>query len=123
MARKFANGLLVFILLLTTTGVTFHYHYCGNNLMSFSVFQAPAPCCEHPENCCHDNTEIFQLKNDYLTSADQFDISVNSLILPLVTGRIETIQAVGENIHQRFPEESPPPTVSRRLSKLQQYLI
>ncbi|HBB91686.1 MAG: hypothetical protein A2X22_04035 [Bacteroidetes bacterium GWF2_49_14] len=124
MVKKITNGLLVFILLLTTTGVTFHYHYCGNTLMAFSVFHTPKPCCEHPEDCCHDNATTFQLKNDFLSSANQVDFSVTSLDLPMVaTCRVETIQAVDEIIRQKFPEESPPPTVSQRLSKLQQYLI
>jgi hypothetical protein len=122
MAKKIANGFLVFILLLTTTGVTFHYHYCGDTLMSFSMFHTPKPCCEHPDNCCHNKETTFQLKKDYVFSVDQPDLTVAGIDLPLSTSLIEDIQPVKVDL-KKLPEESPPPKVNLRLAKLQRLLI
>lgn len=122
MVRKLVNSILILVLLLTTTGITYHYHYCGNTLMAFSVMHTPKPCCEHPEDCCRDRSTHFQLKNDFLFSFDFPDLSISGIELPVILGDIE------ENLPdivvlQPFPEESPPPTVSMRLARLQQYLI
>jgi len=122
MVKKLANSVLVFILLLTTTGVTFHYHYCGNTLMAFSVLHTPKACCEHPENCCHDQATTFQLKNDYVFSVDQPDLSVTIIDVPLVTCLIDHIQPIKVD-QKKLPEESPPPKVNLRLAKLQRLLI
>lgn len=122
MVRKIANGFLIFILLLTTTGVIYHYHYCGNTLMSFSVLRTPKPCCEHPENCCHDKATTYQLRVDYDVSVDQPDFSVSQTDLPAVICHIYDIQVAAID-PEEFPEALPPPTVSMRLAKLQQFLF
>jgi len=113
---------LVLVLLLTTTGITYHYHYCCDTLVKFSILHTPKPCCEHPKDCCSDKAVTFQIKTDYLFVADYPDLSVSGIELPIVTTDFEDIQPV-EVYLQKFPEESPPPPVSLRLAMLQQYLI
>ena len=122
MIRKIANSVLVLVLLLTTTGVTYHYHYCFDTLVSFSILHTPKPCCENPKDCCSDKAVTYQFKSDYLFAADYLDLSVSGIELPLVTTYFEDIQPV-EVDPQQFPEEPPPPTVSLRLARLQQYLL
>jgi len=122
MLRRIANGVLVFVLLLTTTGITYHYHYCGNTLMSFSMLHTPKPCCEHPEDCCRDRATTFQLKNDYLFTAEQADFHIVIADLPAITEPIIIVKPVAGTC-RHHADESPPPTVSLRLSRLQQYLI
>jgi len=122
MIRKIANSVLVLVLLLTTTGFTYHYHYCCDTLVKFSILHTPKPCCEHPEDCCSDKAVTYQMKTDYLFTADYLDLSVSGIELPLITTDFEVIQPLEVNL-QKFPEESPPPTLSLRLARLQQYLI
>jgi hypothetical protein len=122
MIRKIVNTVLVLVLLITTTGVTYHYHYCGNTLMKFSVFHTPKPCCEHPENCCRDRSEHFQLKNDYLFSIELPDLAVSGIDLPLLPMSIQLLIQVTEILPVK-PDESPPPLLNLRLALLQQYLI
>lgn len=122
MIRKSFNIVFVIVLLLTTSGVTYHYHYCCNTLMAFSVFHAPEPCCEHPEDCCSDKAVTFQLKNDYLFGTDFIDLAADPIELPLATTNFACIQPI-EAVRPVIPEESPPPRPGLRLALLQQFLI
>jgi len=122
MIRKILNGILVFILLATTTGITFHYHYCCDILIKFSVIQAPKPCCEHPEDCCRDKAVTFKLKTDYLFVSDIPDFSVSGIDLPAITSLYIEDQPSGL-YSLKMPEESPPPLIGLRLAMLQQFLI
>lgn len=122
MIRKIAYNVLVLVLFLTTTGVTYHYHYCGNTLMAFSILHTPKPCCENPEDCCRDKAVTYQFKTDYLFPVIDFDLSVSAIVLPLLTFDFENIQPLEVNL-PIFREESPPPPVGMRLAWLQQFLI
>lgn len=122
MIRKIAYSVLVSVLFLTTTGVTYHYHYCCNTLMAFSIFHTPKPCCENPEDCCRDTAVTYQFKTDYLFHVVDCDLSVSVVDLPLVTFNFENIQPFEVEL-PILPEESPPPPVSLRLAWLQQFLI
>jgi hypothetical protein len=122
MIRKSLLGFTAMILLLTTTGITYHYHYCGNTLMSFSVFQTPEPCCENPEDCCHDRATTFQLKNDYLFSSECPEVFLSCLELPQVTFQWVEMSCLLVD-ETPAPFESPPPGMSLRLASLQTYRI
>lgn len=39
-------------------------HYCQKDLVSVSVFTTADSCCDM-ENCCHNETKVFQLKVDF----------------------------------------------------------
>lgn len=119
---------MVVVMLLTTSGVTYHYHFCGGTLMKFSVLHTPKACCEHPENCCKDKAEHFQLQNDYLFTAVCVDSEVSCVELPLWGWRVETDNDLSPQVQSTEflpvkPEESPPPLLDLRLALLQQYLI
>ena len=122
MIRKIINSVLVFVLLVTTTGITYHYHYCCNTLIKFSILHTPKPCCEHPENCCRDEAVNLQLKADYLFGADLPDLSVCTTEIPQVETDLEIYRPAEVNL-PIFPEESPPPPVNLRLAWLQRFLI
>ena len=122
MIRKIANIVLILVLLATTTGITYHYHYCCDTLIKFSIFQTPNPCCEHPEDCCSDEAVTFKLKTDCLFSADITDLSVQELDLPDSISLCNADQPAG-NYSRKIPEESSPPLFGVRLAWLQQFLI
>ncbi len=122
MLKKITNSLMVLILLVTTTGITYHYHYCCNTLIKFSILHTPKPCCEHPENCCRDESVTLQLKNDSVFSFDFTDLSAPALEIPMVITELDEVHVTYKE-QIVFPEESPPPYLSVRLSQLQQYLI
>jgi hypothetical protein len=122
MVEKLVNSTLAFILLLATTGVTCHYHYCDNTLVSFSFFHTPKSCCEPGKDCCSDKQELYLLKTEFLHSSEHTDLSASMVYLGLDTNETEIAKPDGM-ILQRFPDALPPPTTSLRLARLQQFLI
>jgi hypothetical protein len=122
MVRKILHIGLALVLLVTTTGITYHYHYCCNTLIRFSILHTPKPCCEHPETCCHDEAVTLQMKTDFVFAADLPDLSVISLEIPIVQADDVLIPYTDVQVTV-LPEESPPPDIGLRLSRMQQYLI
>jgi hypothetical protein len=122
MIKKAVSGILVFIVLLTTTGLTAHYHYCHNTLISYSFLHTPKPCCEHSDGCCQNKTVTCQYRADYTVVADHFDFSLlvlepvrfTELVLPVVPDAPAPVIV---------PDESPPRELTVKLAILQQYLI
>lgn len=122
MIRKITNIILVLVLLVPTTGITYHYHYCCNTLIKFSVLHTPEACCEHPEECCRDEAVTLQMKNDFVFSPDLPDLSQSCIEVPALFTLPEEIRFL-EMILPAEPVESPPPDVGSRLSQLSQYRI
>jgi len=51
------------LILLTSTGMTIGYHYCGKLLQEVALFGKTKPCCggmEMPAGCCHDETLVIK---------------------------------------------------------------
>ena len=58
------------LILLTSTGMTIGYHYCGKLLQEVALFGKTKPCCggmEMPSGCCHD--EKLEIKSDDCNAA------------------------------------------------------
>ncbi len=122
MLKKFFHIAMVMVFAVSSIGITYHYHYCSGQLMAFSILHTPEPCCEHPENCCSDKAVTLQLKTDGLFAADYPDLTVDELILPIPVMEI-AVDAPLTVFVSIDPDESPPPTISKRLALWQQYLI
>jgi len=71
MFRKIAHIVLAFLLLTTTIGFTVSKHYCGSRLVEISINYEAESCCDDlgTSNCCHNETEYFQLKEDFVSPA------------------------------------------------------
>lgn len=67
MFRKTAH--IILALLLLTTTMCFPKHYCGSRLVEVSI-NSEAEHCDDIEtsSCCHNETEYFQLKEDFVSS-------------------------------------------------------
>ncbi len=72
MRRIFSIG-LAFLLLISTVGVTINKHYSGGELYSVALFVHADSCCEVDCNCCHDESETHQVKDEFITSS--FDLA------------------------------------------------
>ena len=70
MLKIFSHIALSLLLLVSTVGMTVSKHYCGNSLVSVSISgnSEESSCCDM-ENCCHSETQIFQLKEDFSVPA------------------------------------------------------
>ncbi len=70
MFRKMANIFVLFLFVVSTTGFTISKHYCHGNLVSVSINAEAKSCCGMNGNdCCKNENEFFQLKNDFTASS------------------------------------------------------
>lgn len=115
-------SMLAVLFLLTTSGLTWHYHYCSNVLIRVSMLHTPKPCCEHPEQCCRNSHSTLQLKTRFCGSPAAESPAPECLAMaPEFTDlQILPTQLIPPVI---LPSESPPETTCSRLARLQCYLI
>lgn len=66
MLEKISHTILSLVLLVSTIGMAVSKHYCGESLVSVSVFSNGDldSCCDM-DNCCHSDTQVFQVKEDF----------------------------------------------------------
>lgn len=126
MFRKTANIILVILLLTTTIGFSVSKHYCGSRLVEISINSEAEPCCDDMENpnCCHNETEYFQLKEDLVTpvSFENTRIAGFDILFPLVFVYSFNAPRNIETGVINYAESPPPPTIQAKLSLLQTYL-
>lgn len=70
--RKLISILSVLVILVSSTGTTVAFHYCGKSLQDVVVFGKAKPCCggmEMPVGCCHD--EKVEIKSDDFNATQQ----------------------------------------------------
>lgn len=121
MLKKVSHILLSFLLLVTTTGLTINRHYCGDNLESISIFSEPQSCCEMP-NCCHNESIVIQLEEDFSISSFNISFEQIAVVLPnfssLFNADLQEISDFKEFVHT--PLKNPIKTV---LSSIQSFLL
>ncbi|VAW20791.1 hypothetical protein MNBD_BACTEROID01-1143 [hydrothermal vent metagenome] len=120
MVKKASHIVLATLLIVITTGMTVSKHYCGNDLKSITVSSGQHSCCETPSGCCHDESQIIQIKDYFSVCTLCFDFTQLAVILPvIVDNRNNSLQCElkTENIN------SPPPKIQTVLSSLQTYLL
>ena len=126
MFRKIANILLVLLLLITTIGFFVSKHYCGSHLVEVSINSEAEPCCEdmNNSNCCHNETEYFQLKEDLVTpvSFENTRIAGFDILFPLVFVYFFNVSGNIETEILNSAESPPSPVIQAKLSLFQTYL-
>lgn len=83
---KLTHIVLSFLLLVTTSGITVHKHYSGNQLYSRSVYVEARSCCQDPCSCCHETMELIKIKDNFLASHFNLKIltSINNTFIPVL---------------------------------------
>jgi len=78
--KKALSISLLTLFVIATIGVTVRSHYCGGKLAGTSVY-ASASCgsCDNEmtSNCCNDESEFFQMDEDFVTTSANIDFSLN----------------------------------------------
>ena len=124
MSRKTSHIILSALLLFATVGLTISKHYCGGNYISTSIFGEAESCCDSDE-CCKNETETFQLDEDYslvsvseVPQSAEFELLDFAILVYNFTG-VET-----EEIEEFFESDlPPPPKIQTVLSQKQTYLL
>ena len=127
MVKKLVNISLTFLLLATTTGFTVSGHYCGDNLVSVAINKNPKPCCDNEQgNCCHNESEHYQLKEDFTAPVTGFNVEqsipIDLEFIP-VSPISNTIQVRCSEDFICFSDTPSPPKIQDVLSRLQTYLL
>lgn len=124
MFRSLIHISLSLLLMIPVTGFAVSKHYCGTELVSVKINQEAKSCCDMTGGCCHNETEFYQLDNDFLTAHNYSFQSLN--VIDLLFPKDLTISSNNhiENnpLFRNISEYPPPKLLTRRLSILQSYL-
>jgi len=71
--RNAGHIILSVLLLAATIGIATDKHYSGDKLFSVSIFGEAESCCDGPCDCCHNEKQTFQVKDDFLSTYYTFD--------------------------------------------------
>lgn len=72
MHKKIANIAVVFVLLVSTGGISLTRHYCGDSLVSSALFSTPERCCDDGCSKCHDEHSFSKLTDDFTPSNSDY---------------------------------------------------
>jgi hypothetical protein len=65
MKSKIAHITIAFLLLISTFGITINRHFCGNRLISSSIFSSASSCCKGNCNKCHNETQSIRVTDAF----------------------------------------------------------
>ena len=93
MIRRISHITIAALLIMSTTGLTIHQHFCMGNLVETSIFHEPEYCCGEGSDCCKNESATYKLKEDFVFFSQLIDFEDMVIILPemqpLFTGRLE----------------------------------
>jgi len=123
--KRILHILIGIALVITTSGITMHYHYCCHQLMAVGLIVPPHSCCDDSDNCCDDVAQTYVLDVDFLGSENQMDFSeIEISIAPSIS--ICSIWDTNTNIVRQSPitvEAEPPPNITSYQVLFQSYLF
>ncbi|NOU60804.1 HYC_CC_PP family protein [Marinifilum caeruleilacunae] len=107
--KKFVHITMVFLLLISTAGVSINKHYSGGEIFSTAFFIEADSCCETPCACCNESTDFIQVDADYLATAYDL-VEVAQFDLLFAYKAVPVVLESATNILNNFRcEDSPPP--------------
>lgn len=129
MFKKVFHIALVLYLLIITSGVAVSKHYCGGDMVSFSVYLKAQSCSgmdeEMEDHCCDDTVAFFQLEEDF-TPDSQLKFAVTpgfSFVVPEFTFLSYIFSTHLSFQNNQFVAYSPPLLVEDIPTEVQSFLI
>lgn len=121
--KKLIYLLMAFLWLSASTGFSITKHYCGGKYVSMSINSTPESCCE-TGNCCHNESEAFQLDEDTVVQAD---ISVEEApsfdVMVFENEFFQLDSSDGINSLYLDRVHIPPPNLPELLASFQSFLL
>jgi hypothetical protein len=110
-----------------TVGASVSRHYSGGELFSIALYGEADSCCEVPDDCCDDETDLIQFSADYVitssSSIDHQDISINLFTDYSFIG-ILNVFGTDEITRIIYPSDHHPPRETDAfLAQIQSYLL
>ncbi len=124
MIKKASHIFLSMLLFLSTTGLAISKHFCGGELISTALYVEADSCCDS-DDCCNNETEVFQLNEDFSVSAAlelPESVTIDLFAFPLV---VMNISIEGNTLSDKFliADSQSPPKIQTSLAKRQSYLL
>ena len=128
MFKKVLNIIVALLSFATTTGFTISKHYCGDDLISMTIDSKTKSCCgDESCNCCHNETEIIQLKEHFINFISKISLNNNVTIDLLIFSNLfdQNYSCITENVNNNliFNDTSPPKQTRDTLAGIQSYLL
>ena len=121
MIRKAGHIILVVMLLVSTAGITVSRHYCGGNLSSVSIMTEPVSCCDM-EGCCHNETQTYQIDDDFTATLLQF--AFEQISIPVLKEySLAYFELPSYFTCQIFYDGPSPPDSGRYLATIQTFIL
>ncbi len=124
MLKRVSHIFLSALLLISTMGMAVSKHYCGENLVSVSLFEEADSCCGDTD-CCHNENQNYVLKNDFSSPQilnvpvlAEVDIIGFELFNDFFTDTYKSKSTI-----QFISDSPPPPTIQKTLALKQLYLL
>ncbi|MDK2978852.1 MAG: hypothetical protein PWP52_1566 [Bacteroidales bacterium] len=124
MFRLLKHIFISLILMLSITGFAVSKHYCSTELVSIEINKEASQCCDMEENCCYNETDFYQLKNDFFVSTYHLaeNLSVQELLFPVIFSFYNADIFSSDSLVLYITESPPNKESQDRLSFLQSYL-
>lgn len=122
MIRKISHTIIAILILATTAGLTISEHYCGDTLREVSFMVEADPCCDIPDDCCHDESSTFVLDDSF--SVSNFNFEFISLVNTIPASfELFNVSVHNQTSTQIWIDTPPPPKISTLLAEVQSFLL
>ncbi len=88
MFKNVLNIIVVTLLLISTTGFTISKHYCGTHLVSVKINNEAKSCCGLNDNCCHNESKLLQVDNDYSFNIQNIEIESFVTVIAIIQNKL-----------------------------------
>lgn len=114
---------MAFLWLSASTGFSITKHYCGGKYVSMSINSTPVSCCD-TGNCCHNESEAFQLDEDTVVQAYigvEEALSFDIMVFETEFFQLDSSDDINSLYLDRV--HIPPPNLPELLASFQSFLL
>ena len=122
MIKKIGHIILALIILATTAGMTISEHYCGDTLREVSFMIEADPCCDIPDDCCHNESSIYVIDDSFSVSNFNFEFTSQVISVP-VNFELFKVSFQEQSSILAWIDTPPPPKISTLLAEVQSFLL
>jgi hypothetical protein len=122
MLKKIGHITLVLLILATTAGMTISEHYCGDTLREVSFMHEADPCCDIPDDCCHNESSTYVIDDSFSVSNFNFEFTTQLISIP-VCFELYKVSLEEQPSTLFWINTHPPPNISTTQAKVQSFLL
>lgn len=122
------SPLLALLVLVSSSGIEIHKHYCGSVLESVSILTSKRSCCEDsanmPAECCHNETEFIktEISADLLVASHEQNAQPTRLEF-IISSELDPVKYSHLRVSRSHRKYKPPLPDADILVRVQSFLI